>query len=80
VNISAELTLYPLSADYRDAVNRFLERLLARTDLQTCVGSMSTVVVGDYDVVMQVLQEDCRQVFAAGAAAFVIKLSNACPV
>lgn len=80
MNISAELTLYPLTGSYRDVVGDFLKRLQARRGLQVDVGSMSTVVTGDYQAVMDVLQEDCRAVLEQEAAAFVVKLSNACPV
>jgi len=79
MQISADITLYPLDSAYRDRVNHFLERLQSRPGLRIQVGAMSTIVSGEYGALMRALEEDCGAVFEEGAAAFVIKLSNACP-
>jgi len=79
MTVSAEISLYPLRAEYGEGVRAFVDGLMERVDLQVDVGSMSTIIAGEYEAVMAAIQEECLPVFRAGAAVVVVKISNACP-
>ena len=78
--VSAEISLYPLSEEYGSEIEAFLDALGRREGLRVEIGGMSSLVVGEYEKVMEALDQECRKVFARKAAVFVLKLANSCPV
>lgn len=51
MQVSAELSLYPLSKQYRLAVQAFIEQLVDKGDISAVTNSMSTQIHGDIDAV-----------------------------
>lgn len=75
MEVGVEISLYPLQADYIPPIQDFIDRLNADRRLRIVTNSMSTQVFGDYDLVMQRLQAECRATLAAlPKSVFVIKL------
>jgi uncharacterized protein YqgV (UPF0045/DUF77 family) len=80
IGISAQVSLYPLSAgDMAGAIADFVA-VLADHGLSYQVGDMSTVLWGDAEDVFVALRQAYERVAGAGAAVMVVTVSNACPI
>jgi uncharacterized protein YqgV (UPF0045/DUF77 family) len=78
VELSVEISKYPLSEDYIPAIKDFIERLQATEGLSVVGNTMSTQVFGDYDLVMDTLKDEMRRSYEQfGKAIFVCKFIGA---
>lgn len=64
MKISVELTLTPLQDDYEPAIIDLIKNLRA-SGLRVSENALSTQVFGDYDKVMEVLQEEMKTALEA---------------
>lgn len=64
MRISVELTLSPLEDDYEPAIIDFIKRL-RNSGLTVIENPLSTQIYGDYDEVMEVLQEEMKTALEA---------------
>ena len=78
--VTVELSLYPLHEGYGAEILHFIEKIQSLSAISVETNAMSTLITGDYDTIMQLLQEEIRPVFQASKAAFIIKISNGCLV
>lgn len=62
MNISVELTFSPLQNDFETHIINFIKKLRA-SDLTILENPLSTQVYGDYNAVMNVLQNDIKEAF-----------------
>jgi uncharacterized protein YqgV (UPF0045/DUF77 family) len=60
MEISVEISKYPLANDYIPAIKSFIDRLNQVEGLTIVTNTMSTQVFGDYDLVMDTLKEEMR--------------------
>ncbi|MBU2037648.1 MAG: hypothetical protein COB09_04690 [Thalassobium sp.] len=60
MEISVEISKYPLADDYIPAIKSFIDRLNQVEGLTIVTNTMSTQVFGDYDLVMDTLKEEMR--------------------
>lgn len=80
IGISAQISLYPLGQnDLAPAIQAVIDTLHEH-GLACEVGTMSTVVWGDDQVVFAALQEAYRRAVACGPAVLQVTVSNACPL
>ena len=56
MQLSVEISKYPLADDYITPIKGFIEQLNQYPDIQVITNTMSTQLFGDYDSVMQALQ------------------------
>lgn len=63
LQLSAELSLYPLTDSYLDVIKGFIERVNAYEGLEVHTNTMSTQIFGDYQQVMQVLMVELERVY-----------------
>ncbi len=78
MELSVEISKYPLSDDYIPAIKDFIERLQGIDGLSVVGNTMSTQVFGDYDRVMDALKEEMRRSYERfGKAIFVCKFVGA---
>lgn len=78
MQLSVEISNYPLNEQYIPPIRDFIERLVANPKLRTNCNTMSTQVFGDYDEVMAVLNAEMKDSFARyGKMIFVCKFINA---
>lgn len=78
MELSVEISKYPLSENYIPAIKDFIERLQATEGLSVVGNTMSTQVFGDYDLVMDTLKEEMRRSYEQfGKAIFVCKFIGA---
>ena len=74
MQLSVEISKYPLADDYITPIKGFIEQLNTYPDLKVLTNTMSTQVFGDYDVVMQAQQACIKWSFEHyGKVVFVCK-------
>ena len=60
MKMTAELSLYPLRDNFKDAVLGFIDELLATEDIVAVTNSMSTQISGEDDAVFRAIQAALR--------------------
>lgn len=74
MKLSVEISKYPLHEDYIPFIKDFILRLNTHPALKVSTNTMSTQVFGEYDVVMEVLQQEMKRSFTEyGKIVFVCK-------
>ncbi len=78
MKISIELSLYPLAEEqYKSEIWAFIKRLRNVDGLTVVTNGMSTQVFGDYDLAVEKVMSEIKQVHSTtGAAVFVCKFIN----
>jgi uncharacterized protein YqgV (UPF0045/DUF77 family) len=72
---AVEISMYPLTGEYRPPIQAFIDRLNTHPGLTVRTNSLATQIWGPLDQIMRVLTEEMTQ--AAGGAAqlvFVMKV------
>lgn len=80
MEVAAQVSLYPLR---QRGISSQIERAIAvfsEHGLKVTPGSMSTVVLGDYDKMFDALKQAFQVTAGQGETVMVVTLSNACPV
>jgi uncharacterized protein YqgV (UPF0045/DUF77 family) len=76
MQVSVDLSLYPLAEEYVPAIIDFIHRLQARGGFEVVRTPMSTQLHGDYDVVMRAVAEELRHSWEQhGRAVLVAKFT-----
>ena len=74
MEISAEISKYPLADDYIPYIKGFIDRLNNVEGLTVVGNTMSTQIFGDYDLVMDTLKTEIKASWEEfGRAIFVVK-------
>ena len=77
MQLSVELSFYPLKDDYKESILSFIEQLKLEPNIEVVSNRMSTQIFGEYDEVMAVLSRLMRSSFERyGTAVFVAKFIN----
>ena len=77
MQISVDLSLYPLQDDYIPVIIDFIHRLQAHEGVDVVRNQMTTQLFGEYGRVMAVLTEELRHSFEThGKAVIVAKIVN----
>ena len=72
--ITVEMSMYPFKENYRDLIGSFIEKLNQYADLKIATSATSTIIVGEYQHVMQTLTEMLEWSYQNhGKAVFVTK-------
>ena len=80
MGISAQISLYPLGKDsLSQDITEFVKTLQSK-GLQCEMGTMSTVLYGETEVVFDALKEAYSQIASKGACVMISSISNACPL
>ena len=77
MNISVEISYYPLKEEFIPAILDFIERLNKYSPLKTKTNGMSTQVFGEYFEVMDALTTEIHQSFEIPHSVFILKIINA---
>jgi uncharacterized protein YqgV (UPF0045/DUF77 family) len=80
MNISVQISLYPLGKESLSQDIAEFVKILQAKGLQCEVGKMSTVLYGETDVVFDALKEAYSYIASKGGCVMVSSISNACPV
>ena len=73
MQVSLEISLYPLDETYIKVIGTFIEKLKTENSLEVKVNPMSTQIFGDMDTIMQLLNTEMRIVWEKYPAVFVMK-------
>ena len=77
MKVAVDISLYPLDADYLPPIKNVIERFNKHDGIEVWTNAMSTQLLGDYDVVMQVLQQEIGTTFEElPKAVFTIRILN----
>lgn len=77
MNVSLEISMYPLADDYIPAIEAFIEALKQRDDLEVITNTMSTQVFGELETVMATLTDGLKGAWQdSGKSVFAIKIIN----
>ncbi len=75
MQVSVDISLYPLKEDYKIAILDFISRLEQVPELEVVRNDLATQVYGDYRVIMDCLDREIEQTLHEyEASVFVIKL------
>ncbi len=75
MQVSIDISMYPLERAYREPILAFIDRLAAIPGVSVARNDLATQVFGDYDTVMGELTDAVREVLEAHReTVFVIKL------
>ncbi|MGC9470061.1 MAG: hypothetical protein ACP5D1_00810 [Bacteroidales bacterium] len=80
MNISLEISYYPLTEQYSTPIKGFIDGLGSDHRISVQPGPMSTLISGDYDVVMEDLVHQLKPLLEKYPSVFTMKLSNACKI
>lgn len=77
MNITLEMSMYPLDADYKSPIKAFVRELRGHDGLEIVTNQMSTQLRGDFDVVMKAVNACMKQAMADNdKVVFVTKCLN----
>jgi uncharacterized protein YqgV (UPF0045/DUF77 family) len=77
MQLSIEISLYPLQDDYIPVIKSFIDAANNYTDVTVITSTMSTRLIGEYDIVMKLLNEQIKISFEKfGKQVFVCKFIN----
>ncbi len=77
MQVSVDISLYPLDKDYIPPIKDVIERLHSYEGIEAWTNAMSTQLVGEYDVVMDALKAEIGTTFdALPKAVFAIRILN----
>lgn len=71
-----EISMYALTNEYEQKVIDFIQRIKQNKAIRVEVGGLSTMLYGDYDVLMQVVKEEMQRDFETGKAVFLLKIAG----
>ena len=75
MKISVEISLYPLADNYLPLIDQFIKSLYAYKGLYVHTSHLSTLLVGEYDLVMLALKNEVFTTLQnTNQASFVLKI------
>jgi uncharacterized protein YqgV (UPF0045/DUF77 family) len=78
MEITVEIGYYPLMKDYEKAVESFLEKLAENKNVNLESGTMSSLLTGSYEDVMELLNRQLKPFLEKYSSVFTLKISSAC--
>jgi uncharacterized protein YqgV (UPF0045/DUF77 family) len=66
MQITVEISLYPLAQDYEHHIIDFIQRLKSHDDILVRSNAMSTYIQGNFDVVWEILRQELKETFKSG--------------
>lgn len=77
MRLVVEISLYPLNEAYIEPIKGFIERINLYEQLTAVTGPTSTVISGEMNELMQILNEEMQVTYEqVGQAIFVCKFLN----
>ncbi len=77
MQISIDISYYPLSEQYLEPIKAFIGRLHIYTEIQVKSNGMSTQVFGEYSDVMRVITAEIEKAMELPHSIFILKMANA---
>ncbi len=77
MNISVDISYYPLKEEFIPPIKGFIERLNYHDSIVVKTNGISTQVFGDYFDVMEIITKEIHKSFELPHSVFVLKIINA---
>ena len=77
MNISVDISYYPLKDEFIPPIKYFIERLNSYDNIIVKTNGISTQVFGDYFDVMEIITKEIHKSFELPHSVFVLKIINA---
>ena len=77
MNISVDISYYPLKEEFIPPIKNFIGRLNAYDSIVVKTNGISTQVFGDYFEVMEIITKEIHKSFELPHSVFVLKIINA---
>jgi uncharacterized protein YqgV (UPF0045/DUF77 family) len=77
MNISVDISYYPLKEEFIPPIKNFILRVNQYPDIDVVTNGMSTQVFGSYDLVMKALTTEIKKSFEIPHSVFILKIVNA---
>lgn len=74
MNISIEISLYPLDKEFKPIIKEFINKIKSYDDISVIYNNISTQFTGEYNMVFDVLKNEIKPVFDKHKAVFVMKV------
>lgn len=74
--ISAEISLYPLTENYKSIILNFLDNIKKTDGLKIETNGMSTQIFGEFDLVMGAITDEMKQIFENNKAVLILKMGK----
>ena len=71
-----EISMYALTDGYEKKVIDFIQRIKKNSAIRVEVGGLSTMLYGEYDVLMQVIKDEMKYDFDNGKTVFIMKIAG----
>ncbi len=78
MEITLEISYFPLVADYQQPVDDFIGALEKNPGISVEPGMMSTVLTGPYDEIMKLVHHEMKPLLEKYPSVFTLKISNSC--
>ena len=77
MKIAVDISLYPLDKDFIPPIKNFIHRLNNYNSIEVITNNMSTQIIGEYEVIMPILNNEIRDTFEElPEAIFAVKILN----
>lgn len=76
MDITIDISLYPLKEDFKPIIWAFLKRLQSHSEIKVSTNGMSTHVYGEYDKVMLILTDEIKTTMLEEKAVVIIKMTT----
>mgnify|MGYP001318103818 FL=1 len=77
MKIAVDISLYPLDKDFIPPIKNFIHRLNNYNSIEVITNNMSTQIIGEYEVIMSILNNEIRDTFEElPKAIFAVKILN----
>ncbi|MFW6371630.1 MAG: hypothetical protein ACOC10_10555 [Bacteroidota bacterium] len=78
MEITVEISYFPLVEDYQQPVNDFIGALEKYTMISKESGVMSSILTGPYEEVMKMVHHEMKPLMEKYPSVFTLKISNSC--
>lgn len=74
MKITVDISLYPLTENYREPIRDFIARLKTHPEVELVTNATSTQLVGEHSKVFEILSKETEATFQTGQNIFVLKI------
>jgi uncharacterized protein YqgV (UPF0045/DUF77 family) len=78
MEITVEISYYPLIEKYQQPVEKFINEIGKNKEVVIEAGMMSTLITGKYEEVLNLIQQKLKPLMEKYPSVFSLKISNAC--
>ena len=66
MTVTIEISLFPLDKNYSPVIRNFIDRLNTYRSIRTTVQPASTLIVGEFDEIMDIIHLELKNIFSLG--------------